>query len=101
MLEFNKTITPELEEEYISVFEDCEVRESGSFYNNQMFVDFPNGYTASVLKGRGTHGVEVAVIYDGRIVYDTPVTNTAVSDIPGFTEMLEVLKDIKALPERS
>ena len=98
MLEFNKTITPELEDEYISVFEDCEVRESG---NNQMFVDFPNGYTASVLQGRGTHGVEVAVIYDGRLVYDTSVTNTVVSDIPGFTEMLEVLKDIKALPERS
>ena len=66
---------------------------------------FPNGYTGSVVRRStsdgGPQGLwEVAVMYDGRVVYDTPITN----DVIGFLtadDVELVLEQIRELPERT
>lgn len=65
---------------------------------------FPNGYTASVVRGDNTYGgrsglYELAVLHDGRIVYDTPIT----SDVLGHLtegDVTERLNEVAALPRR-
>ena len=67
----------------------------------QTFYRFPNGYGASVIYGKHTYGLEVAVIWfipqtevDWKITYNTPLTD----DVIGYVEDLdEVLKSIKEL----
>lgn len=67
-------------------------------------LNFPNGYTASVVQGTGTYGAEaglyeLAVLHDGAIVYDTPVTN----DVLGWLtegDVTERLNEVAALPRR-
>lgn len=67
-------------------------------------ITFPNGYTASVVRGDNTYGgsqglYELAVIHDGKIVYDTPVT----SDVLGYLtegDVTERLNEISNLPRR-
>ncbi len=65
---------------------------------------FPNGYTASIIRHLGSYGgreglFEVAVMYEDRLVYDTPVTDDVV---PRLTpkECADVLAQIAALPPR-
>lgn len=66
--------------------------------------EFPNGYSASVVRGFGTYGseeglYELAVIADGRCVYDTPVTD----DVLGYLaedQVTAALAQIEALPAR-
>jgi hypothetical protein len=63
---------------------------------------FPNGYSASVVSNGMSYGgkeglFEVAVLVNGEIVYNTPVTN----DVIGFLDfqgVAETLDSIKALP---
>lgn len=65
---------------------------------------FPNGYTASVVRGTNTYGgpiglYELAVLHDGAIVYDTPVT----SDVLGHLtegDVTERLNEVSMLPPR-
>ncbi len=65
---------------------------------------FDNGYTASVVQGPGTYGgpeglYELAVMHDGRLVYDTPVTN----DVAGYLtegDVTEKLNEVACLPRR-
>ena len=65
---------------------------------------FPNGYEASVVCGPNTYGgpaglFELAIIYNGQIVYDTPVT----SDVLGHLtegDVTERLNEISMLPPR-
>lgn len=67
-------------------------------------VSFPNGYSASVVSNAMSYGgnkglFEVGVMYDGNLVYDTPVT----SDVVGFLDFAGVaktLQEIEALPSR-
>jgi len=68
-------------------------------------VQFPNGYSASIVRGLGTYGAEeglyeLAVIHrDLGIVYDTPIT----SDVEGHLtpdDVTSLLARIEALPER-
>ena len=67
-------------------------------------ITFPNGYTASVVKGDHTYGgrnglYELAVMHDGELVYDTPVTN----DVLGYLtegDVTEHLNEIACLPPR-
>ena len=62
---------------------------------------FDNGYGASVICHFGTYGgdkglFEVAVMKDGEIVYDTPVTNDVVGWLD-FAGVADILNQIKAL----
>ena len=70
----------------------------------QNIVAFSNGYAASVVSNSYSYGgnkglFEVAVMYDGEIVYDTPVTN----DVIGFLDfkgVADTLVQIENLPYR-
>jgi hypothetical protein len=66
-----------------------------------MIADFDNGYSASVLTVDDGNGLksrvfEVAVMRDGEIVYDTPVTDNVVR-VLGATELKNVLVQIQQL----
>lgn len=64
---------------------------------------FANGYEASVIKNRYSYGheygpYELAVLKDGRLCYDTPIT----SDVIGYLtadEVTEYLQQIEKLPD--
>jgi hypothetical protein len=64
-------------------------------------VTFDNGYGASIVKTDRSYGgkeglYELAVLFDGLISYDTPITN----DVIGFLtedEVTELLQKIEAL----
>ncbi len=67
----------------------------------QKIYSFDNGYGASVVCNLGSYGAsdglfELAVLKNGEICYDTPIT----SDVLGwlnFDEVATLLKKIKAL----
>lgn len=73
-----------------------------SEYNRK--VKFDNGYEASVADHGRSYGgedglFEVAVLFDGQIVYDTPVTSDVIGWLD-FHEVADILDQIKALPKR-
>lgn len=62
---------------------------------------FDNGYEASVVSNEMTYGgksglFEVAVMKDGEIVYNTPVTSDVVGWLD-FAGVADILNQIKAL----
>ena len=65
-------------------------------YHNQYVVEFPNGYGAFGLYGDGVHSFEVAVLKNGQVCYDTPITN----DVMGYQteeEVTDILRQIEML----
>lgn len=62
-------------------------------------VTFANGYQASIVNNSFSYGTELAVMHDGSIVYDTPITDDVVGYLDG-AHLREVLERIAALPER-
>jgi len=83
-------------------FEDLEFKELPHNRGIQAIVEFKNGYGASVVKGEYTYGgrdgfYELAVLNeDGRITYDTGITN----DVCGFlceAEVTALLMKIESL----
>ena len=67
-------------------------------------IDFDNGYAASIVSSDLSYGgkdglFEVAVLYNGEIVYDTPVTQDVIG-FCDFAEVVQVLESIKQLPQR-
>jgi hypothetical protein len=83
-------------------FEDLEFKELSHDRGIQARVQFKNGYGASVVKGEYTYGgrdgfYELAVLNeDGRITYDTDITN----DVCGFlceAEVTALLMKIESL----
>ena len=68
-------------------------------------VEFENGYAASIISHDGSYGgssglFEVGVLYDGILVYDTPVTQDTVGWLD-FAGVAGILKDIEELPPRN
>ena len=68
-------------------------------------IEFDNGYTASIVSHDHSYGgenglFEVAVIYDGILVDDTPVTDDTVGWLD-FAGVAGILKDIEELPPRN
>ncbi len=66
--------------------------------------EFPNGYGASVLMARYSYGgdvglYEVAVMKDGDICYNTPITSDVVGHLTA-DEVTELLREIEALPKK-
>ena len=65
---------------------------------------YPNGYGASVVRGRLSYGgadgeYELAVFKDGSICYDTPITDDVVGHLSP-AQVTELLGRIVALPSR-
>ena len=61
-------------------------------------VPFSNGYTASVAK-YSAGDYEIAVKFNGKMCYDTPVTNDVVR-CGTIQEVTKVLIEVSALPKR-
>lgn len=75
---------------------------SRSDWGNERYIfQFSNGYGASVIRNHLSYGgpegfYELAVLKDGKIIYDTPVTN----DVVGWlnkNDVAELLKQIEEL----
>jgi hypothetical protein len=85
-------------------FEELTFKENKHNESIQAYVEFENGYGASVIKGKYTYGgkeglYELAVLWDGRICYNSPITN----DVEGFLTEAEVttyLMSIERLEKR-
>lgn len=71
---------------------------------------FPNGYGASVIKGEGSYGVELAVIrwqdqgdgWEFDVVWDSPVTDDVLGHLtlPALVAALRAIRDLPSeLPE--
>ena len=67
--------------------------------NNQVQViyKFPNGYGASLIHGLGSYGIELAVLYDGELTYNTPITDDVVGNIKSQEQFDDLLKQIYEL----
>ena len=68
-------------------------------------IEFENGYSASIVSHQYSYGgenglFEIAVIHDGEIVYDTPVTKDVIGHLD-FAGVAAILKDIEELPPRN
>ena len=70
----------------------------------QKFVEFDNGYTASVVSNDMSYGsdrglFEIAILYNDDIVYDTGITEDVIGFLD-FQEVADTLKQIEKLPKR-
>jgi hypothetical protein len=74
-------------------------------FGYQKFVEFDNGYTASVVSNDMSYGgdsglFEIAILYNDSIVYDTGITE----DVIGFLDfdgVIQTLDSIRKLPRRN
>lgn len=73
----------------------CSEREHWEF-------EFPNGLGASVIRGATTYGgreglFELAVMEDGRVCYDTPITDDVIGylTVVGVISILDKIRDLK------
>ena len=76
------------------------VIDSGTRDDGQRFMElsFPNGYGASIILGFGTYGLELAVLQNGQLTYDTPITSDVLgwlspSDLPAILISIMALKE--------
>jgi len=65
-------------------------------------VHFDNGYSASIICNPVSYGgkqglFEIAIIKNGEIVYDTPLTHDVIGNLD-FDEVANTLKKIEQLP---
>ncbi len=56
---------------------------------------FPNGYGASIVYNNISYGLECAVLKDGYLCYDTPITN----DVLGYLTVAELVKALHNIKE--
>jgi len=67
-----------------------------------MKMEFDNGYGVSVISDGygGERGLkELAVMHDGKLCYDTPITG----DVIGYltdAEVMEIIEQVKQLPKK-
>lgn len=61
---------------------------------------FANGYEASVVHHAYSYGLELAVLYKGKLCYDTAVTSDVVGHIANADELQGLLEKIRDLPAR-
>ena len=71
----------------------------------QKFVEFKNGYTASVVSNDMSYGgdrglFEIAILYNSNIVYDTDLTNDVIGYLD-FDGVIQTLDSIRKLPRRN
>jgi hypothetical protein len=83
-------------------FEDLVFKSKGYADGEYAVLEFPNGYGISVITGYGSYSnaaspYEIAVLCDGKITYDTDITN----DVIGYlthSEVTEYMEKIQQLP---
>jgi len=73
-------------------------------FGYQKFVEFDNGYTASVVCNDMSYGsdrglFEIAILYNDDMVYDTGLTEDVIGFLD-FQEVADTLKKIEQLPKR-
>lgn len=75
---------------------------TGGIANEQTLYRFENGYGASVIYGRHSYGLEVAVIWfipeteaDWTITYNTPLTDDVIGRVEDLDEVLKQIKNLK------
>jgi len=73
--------------------------------NNQKNDYVRDGYSASIISSDYSYGgdrglFEVGILYDGILVYDTPVTKDVIGHLD-FAGVAAILKDIEELPPRN
>lgn len=75
--------------------------ESRSDRGNERYIfQFENGYGASVIRNHLSYGgpegfYELAVLKNGKIIYDTPITN----DVVGWLDKNDVADTLKQIEE--
>jgi len=74
-------------------------------FGYQKFVEFDNGYTASIVCNDMSYGsdrglFEIAILYRDNIVYDTGLTEDVIGFLD-FQEVADTLKKIEQLPRRN
>ncbi|AXB82309.1 hypothetical protein ACG98G_03145 [Megasphaera hexanoica] len=74
---------------------------SRSDWGNERYIfQFENGYGASVIRNHLSYGgpegfYELAVLKNGKIIYDTPITN----DVVGWLDKNDVADTLKQIEE--
>ena len=84
--------------ELMAVRKDLKFTDHSNSYMQRIRIMFPNGYGASIIKGAGSYGVELAVITAEGPCYDTDITDDVIGNIENLEELNGYLERIKALP---
>ena len=89
-------------------FGKYEAKKREGIYNDiigisQWVIGFKNGYKASIITGKYTrtdkyHQYELAVIKDGHVCYDTPITHDVIGHLTA-DEVGKILEKVEALPK--
>ena len=84
--------------ELMAITKGAEFTDHSTADMQRIRIMFPNGYGASVVKGVGSYGVELAVITSEGLCYDTDITDDVIGNIENLEELNGYLERIKALP---
>ena len=84
--------------ELMAITKDAEFTDHSNSYMQRIRIMFPNGYGASIIKGDGSYGTELAVITAEGLCYDTEITDDVIGNIENLEELNGYLERIKALP---
>ena len=84
--------------ELMAITKDAKITDHSNSYMQRIRIMFPNGYGASIVKGDGSYGVEMAVITAEGPCYDTDITDNVIGNIENLEELNGYLERIKALP---
>ena len=82
----------------MAITKDAKFTDHSNSYMQRIRIMFPNGYGASIIKGDGSYGVELAVITTEGPCYDTEITDDVIGNIENLEELNGYLERIKALP---
>ena len=84
--------------ELMAITKGAKFTDRSDAYMQRIRIMFPNGYGASIIKGDGSYGTELAVITAEGLCYDTDITNDVICNIENLEELNGYLERIKALP---
>ena len=84
--------------ELMAITKGAKITDHSHAYMQRIRIMFPNGYGASIIKGDGSYGVELAVLSDEGVCYDTEITDDVIGNIENLEELNGYLERIKALP---
>ena len=78
----------------MAITKGAEFTDHSNSYMQRIRIMFPNGYGASIIKGDGSYGVELAVITDEGLCYDTDITDDVIGNIENLEELINMHKKI-------